>query len=141
MSASDQKPASTVAPVTKIGNLTGDPELRFTPTGKPVCNFSIAVTPYNAETKERGATEYYRVVLWDSLAENAAESLQKGTRVIVQGRPELRHWTGDDGKQHTDKVISGYGIGPDLRWVRAAIEKSSPHSASESDTSETLVDF
>jgi len=85
-----------------IGNLGGDPEMRFTPAGKPVTNFSVAAG-YSYTTTEGGRkeeTEWFRVTAWNKLAEICNQYLQKGQQVYVEGRIQTRKWEGEDGQQH-----------------------------------------
>lgn len=108
------------------GNITAEPELRFTPAGKAVANFTIAE---NHRTKQGdayvddGAT-FYRIAAWGSLAENAAESLHKGDRVTVTGQFRTREYTTRDGVQGRSLDITADTVGPDLRWATARVEKA-----------------
>jgi single-strand DNA-binding protein len=111
--------------ITVVGNLTRDPELRFTNAGKAVVSFGIAVShrfQQNNEWQER--TSFYNVTAWDQLAENAAASLHKGTRVLVSGRPEVREYQGREGDKRTSVDINADEIGPSLRWATAQIERT-----------------
>lgn len=114
--------------ITITGNLTKDPELRFTQSGTAVANFDVAVTPrnYNKQTQqwEDGDTTYYRCSVWKEAAENAAETLRKGMRVIVQGRVSLRKSEGRDGKTYTDLEVQVDEVGPSLRYARAQVTKT-----------------
>lgn len=101
----------------RIGNLTRDPELRFTATGKAVCNVGLAYNPYNRETKEQKEPIFYNLVIWEGLGEHVAQSLTKGMRVVVCGRPQINKWEGEDGEIRTSKEIVVDGIGPDLRFA------------------------
>ncbi|MBI4990473.1 single-stranded DNA-binding protein [Candidatus Gottesmanbacteria bacterium] len=93
--------------VTLIGNLTRDPELRYTPAGTAVCTFGLATnrswTTQSGETKE--ATEFHRIVAWNKLGELCAQLLAKGRKVYVEGRLATHSWTGQDGAQHTTTEI------------------------------------
>ena len=93
--------------VTLIGNLTRDPELRFTPTGTAVCTFGLATnrswTTDNGEKREE--TEFHRIVSWNKLAELCSQLLAKGRKVYVEGRLQTRNWNGNDGTQHTTTEI------------------------------------
>jgi single-strand DNA-binding protein len=95
--------------VTLIGNLTRDPELRFTPQGTAVCTMGIATNrSWTTESGEkREETEFHRVVAWNKLAELCSQLLAKGRRVYVEGRLQTRQWTGQDGQQRqaTEIVI------------------------------------
>lgn len=114
--------------ITITGNLTKDPELRFTQSGTAVANFDVAVTPrnYNKQTQqwEDGDTTYYRCSVWREAAENAAETLRKGMRVIAQGRVSLRKSEGRDGKTYTDLEVQVDEVGPSLRYARAQVTKA-----------------
>lgn len=90
-----------------IGNLTRDPELRYTPAGTAVCTFGLATnrswTTQSGETKEQ--TEFHRIVAWNKLGELCAQLLAKGRKVYVEGRLATHSWTGQDGVQHTTTEI------------------------------------
>ena len=128
--------------VSKIGNLTVDPELRFgESTHKPYARMRLAVsTPVEPGNWSGGrTTTYYDVTAFGSLAENAAESLTKGARVVVTGRGEVRTWTGDDGTEHKEKGILADAIGPDLRWATAQVTKAA-HPKASATSEETACD-
>jgi single-strand DNA-binding protein len=111
--------------VTLIGNLTRDPELRFTTGGRGVASFGLAVNrryQQNGEWQEQ--TSFFNVVCWGDLGENVATSLTKGARVIVTGRLEQRSWeTADNEKRSVVEVIADE-VGPSLRWATAQIERT-----------------
>jgi single stranded DNA-binding protein len=115
----------------KIGNLTKALELRFAQSGTAYARSSIAVD----QPKEPGnwsgerETHFYELTLFGSLAENAAHTFQKGDRVVVVGRAELEHWTDDEGKERTSKKIVANGIGPDVRFTTATIERAKRRTA------------
>jgi single-strand DNA-binding protein len=113
--------------ITVVGNLGGDPELRFTPSGAAVCNFNLADQQRrkNPQTDqwEDGDTTWYRVNVWRQMAENVAESLSKGDRVIVKGRVTLREWTGTDGSTGKTLEITADLVGPDLKWATATVNR------------------
>lgn len=119
---------SALQKVTIVGNLTADPELRFTPSGAAVTNFSVAVTPRrkNQQTQEweDGEASFYRVAAWRGLAENVAESLTRGTRVIVMGDLSVRKYDNKDGGQGTSVDINADFIGPDLTFATAQVTKA-----------------
>lgn len=102
--------ARSLNKVTLIGNLTRDPELRYTPQGSAVCSFSVATnrqwTTESGEKKENA--EFHRIVAWNKLAEICAQLLKKGRKVYVEGRLQTRSWTGQDGAQRstTEVVIT-----------------------------------
>ena len=90
-----------------IGNLGKDPEMRYTPSGKPVTTFSVAVSRKftNAEGEQREETEWFRVTAWNKLAETCNEFLSKGRKVFVEGRLQTRTWEGQDGQKRTSVEI------------------------------------
>jgi single-strand DNA-binding protein len=93
-----------------IGNLGRDPEMRYTPTGKPVTAFSLAVnrTWTTAEGERREEAEWFNIVAWGDLAERCNKYLRKGERVYVEGRLQTRSWEGSDGQKHTrTEVVAG----------------------------------
>jgi single-strand DNA-binding protein len=111
--------------VTPIGNLTDDPELRFTQGGTPVANFTVAVTPRRPDGQggwTDGETSFIRCTAWRSLAENLAE-LAKGTRVIVQGRLQQRSWETDAGEKRSVVEVQVDEAGPSLRWATAKVTR------------------
>ena len=114
--------------LTITGNLTADPELRFTPNGAPVADFTIASTPstYNRKTNqwEDGTPLFMRCTAWNELAENIAESLRKGTRVIAQGNLVQRSYEDRNGQQRTIIELRVEEIGPSLRFARAQVAKA-----------------
>ena len=111
---------------TIVGNLTDDPELRFTPNGAPVANFTVAVTPRvkDGDSWRDGETSFFRCTAWRSLAENLAESLTKGTRVMVQGRLQQRSWETDAGEKRSVVEVQVDEAGPSLRWATAKVERT-----------------
>ncbi len=113
--------------VTLIGNLTDDPDVRFTPSGAAVANFTIASTPrtLNKTTNEweDGETMFVRCSIWRQAAENVSNSLTKGSRVIATGRLGVRPWEGRDGTKHTSIEMECDEIGPSLRWQTAALTR------------------
>lgn len=119
--------------ITITGNLTKDPELRFTSSGVAVADFSIAVTPrtYNKQTQEweDGDPQFYRCSLWRDAAENAAETLRKGMRVIATGRVSLRSYETRDGQQRSELALQVDEVGPSLRYARAQVTKAPTGSA------------
>lgn len=114
--------------ITVIGNLTGDPELRFTPNGAAVANFTIASTPRNfdrasGEWKE-GETLFLRASVWREAAENVAETLKKGMRVIAQGRLKSRSYETKEGERRTSMELEIEEIGPSLRFASANVNRN-----------------
>ena len=113
--------------VTLVGNLTRDPELRFTPSGQPIANLGMAVNRVwtdRVSNERREATSYFNIVAWGSLGENAAECLAKGDRVVVTGRLEQRSWETQDGDKRSAVEVVADEIGPSLRWATAEIVKN-----------------
>ena len=105
--------------ITEVGNLTSDPELKFTNSGMAQVKLSIAV---NRKVKEVETTSFFNIVAWGSLAENVANSLHKGNRVIVAGRLEQRTWETDKGEKRNTVEIVADSIGPDLRFNQVNVE-------------------
>jgi single-strand DNA-binding protein len=112
--------------VTLVGNVTDDPELRFTPSGAAVANFTVAV---NRRFQKDGQWEdrldgFFRCSCWRDMAENVAESLHKGTRIVVVGRLQQRSWDDPEGNKRSTIEIQVDEVGPSLRWATAAVQKS-----------------
>ncbi|HLF70109.1 MAG TPA: single-stranded DNA-binding protein [Actinomycetota bacterium] len=112
--------------ITVVGNLTREPELKYTPSGAAVAKFGIAVNRfYTSRTGEKvEQTDFFNVNAWRQLAENVAETLTVGTRVIVSGRLQSRSWETEDGQKRTVVEIEADEIGPSLRWATATIAKT-----------------
>lgn len=114
--------------ITLIGNLTNDPELRFTPSGAAVANFTIAATPRtfdrNANAWKDGETLFMRCAAWKELAENVAESLTKGTRVVIEGRLKSRSYDTKEGEKRTVIELEVDEIGPSLRYATAKVTRT-----------------
>ncbi|MHA7271179.1 single-stranded DNA-binding protein [Arthrobacter sp. HLT1-20] len=114
--------------ITVIGNLTGDPELRFTPSGSAVANFTIASTPRTFDRQSNewkdGETLFLRASIWREAAENVAESLTKGTRVIVSGRLKSRTYDTKEGEKRTVMELEVDEIGPSLRYANAKVNRT-----------------
>jgi single-strand DNA-binding protein len=111
--------------VTLIGNLTRDPELRYTTGGRGVASFGLAVNrryQQNGEWQEQ--TSFFNVVCWGDLGENAAATLTKGSRAIVTGRLEQRSWETSDGEKRSVVEVIADEIGPSLRWATAQVERT-----------------
>jgi len=115
--------------ITVIGNLTADPELRFTPSGAPVANFTVASTPRTFDRQSGewrdGDAMFLSCAVWRQYAENVAESLQKGMRVIVQGRLKSRSYETREGEKRTVFEIDVEEIGPALRYATAKVTRTS----------------
>ncbi len=111
---------------TITGNITRDPELRFTPNGQAVATFGLAVNRrwQNSQTQEwEEAVSFFDVVCWREMAENVANSLTKGTRVIVTGRLDQRSWETDQGDKRSKVEIVADEVGPSLRWANAEVTR------------------
>jgi single-strand DNA-binding protein len=114
--------------ITVIGNLTNDPELRFTPSGSAVANFTIASTPRTFDRQSNewkdGETLFLRAAVWREAAENVAESLTKGMRVIVSGRLKSRSYETKEGEKRTVMELDVDEIGPSLRYANAKVNRT-----------------
>ncbi|AOT24581.1 single-stranded DNA binding domain protein [Propionibacterium phage E6] len=114
-------------PITIIGALGADPTLRFTPSGKAVASFQVAVNRRKRDQSggwiDDGA-DWFSVQAWGTLAENVAESLTKGTRVIVTGRLESREWEDREGNKRTSWEITAQGVGVDLSFATATVTRN-----------------
>lgn len=112
--------------VTLIGNVTRDPEMRFLNSGVGIATFGVAVSKRRkneAGQWEDGETEFYDVVAWRELAENVAESITKGQRVVVVGRLSQRSWETDDGQKRSKIEVVADEVGPSLRWATAEVAR------------------
>ena len=119
--------------LTIVGGLTADPELRFTPSGAAVASFTVASTPrtFDKTTNEwkDGDTLYLRCSIWREAAENVAESLTKGTRVIVQGRLVQRSFETREGEKRTVVEMQADEVGPSLKYATAKVARKSAAGA------------
>jgi single-strand DNA-binding protein len=116
--------------VTLVGNLTRDPELRYTTGGRGVASFGLAVNrrwQQNGEWQE--AVSFFNIVAWADLGENAAASLTKGSRCIVTGRLEQRSYDNKEGQKVNITEVIADDLGPSLRWAQAQVERISRDSA------------
>jgi single-strand DNA-binding protein len=127
--------------VTIVGNLTREPELRFTQSGQALATLGVAVSrryQVNGDWQEK--TSFFNVTAWGTLAENAASTLTKGTRVLVTGRLEQRSWETDSGEKRSVYEINADELGPSLRWATCTVERTerdgAPAAARTNDTSE-----
>ena len=112
--------------VTLVGNVTRDPELRYTSSGQTVATFGLAVNRrwQNRQTQEwEEQVSFFDIKSWSNLAENVAESIQRGTRVIVTGRLEQRSWENDNGEKRSKVEVVADEIAPSLRWATAQVQK------------------
>jgi single-strand DNA-binding protein len=121
--------------VTLVGNLTDDPELRFTTGGAPVASFRLAVTPRIRQGDQwtDGETSYFRVNAWRTLAENVAESLAKGARAVVIGRLRLRSWETPEGERRSVVEVEADEVGPSLKFATAKPERAKAKVAAGAD--------
>jgi single-strand DNA-binding protein len=119
--------------ITIVGNITRDPELRFTPSGQANARLGVAV---NRRWQDRNsgewqeATSFFDVICWRELAENVSESLKRGTRVIVTGRLEQRTWEQEGNKRSVVEIIADE-VAPSLRWATAKVEKTERRSGGD----------
>ena len=115
--------------ITVVGNLTADPELRFTPSGAAVANFTVASTPrtFDRQTQEwkDGDALFLRCNVWRQAAENVAESLTRGARVVVSGRLKQRSFETKEGEKRTVVELEVDEVGPSLRYATAKVTKAS----------------
>ncbi len=115
--------------ITIIGNLTNDPELRFTPSGAAVANFTVASTPRTFDRQSNdwkdGETLFMRCSVWRDAAENVAESLQRGSRVLVTSRLKSRSYETKEGEKRTVVELDVDEVGPSLRYATAKVNKTS----------------
>lgn len=125
-------------PITVIGNLTADPEMRFSSNGTQVANFTVASTPrtFNRDTRQwdDGEPIFLGCSVWRQFAENVAESLTKGMRVIVQGNLKARSYEDRDGNRRTSYEIDVAEVGPSLRFVTAQVARSQQSSGRQRGT-------
>ena len=108
--------------VTIVGNVTRDPELRFTASGLPMCQFGVA---WN-QRKQNGedVAHFFEVTCWQSLAENVSESISKGTRVIVYGRLDFSSWETDQGEKRNQTRLQADEVAPSLRWATTDVTRN-----------------
>ena len=120
--------------VTLVGNVTRDPELRFTASGQATATFGLAVNRVwnDRQTNEKKeAVSFFDIVCWREMAENASESLTKGARVLVTGRLEQRSWETPEGEKRSKIEVVADEIGPSLRWATAEVRKNDRRGAGE----------
>ena len=111
-----------------VGNLTADPELRFTASGKAVASLRVAVSERMKDsdgTWKDGDATFWKVTVWDRLAEHVGDSLAKGQRVIAVGRVSSRTYETREGEKRTDYEITADAVGPDLKWDTVKVSKAS----------------
>lgn len=119
--------------ITVVGNVAADPELRFTSSGKAVVSLSIGETPRKRQGNEwvDGETSWHNVQAWNGLAENIAETIRKGHRVIVTGRLEQESYDTREGEKRYRWQITADALGPDLTFATAAITRAARPAAAE----------
>lgn len=114
--------------LTVVGNLTADPELRFTPSGAAVANFTVASTPRSFDKQSGewrdGEALFMRCTAWRDLGENVAESLRRGMRVVAQGRLQARSYETKEGEKRTAWELQVDEVGPSLRYATAQVAKA-----------------
>jgi single-strand DNA-binding protein len=119
--------------ITVVGNLTADPELRFTPSGAAVASFTIASTPRtfdkNSNEWKDGEALFLRCSIWRQAAENVAESLQRGMRVVAQGRLKQRSYETREGEKRTVVELDVEEIGPSLKYATAKVNRTTRGSS------------
>ena len=121
--------------ITVVGNLTADPELRFTPSGAAVANFTIASTPRKFDKASNewqdGETLFMRCSVWRDAAENVAESLHRGTRVIASGYLAMRSYETKEGEKRTSTELDVQEVGPSLKYASAKVTKAERSNAQQ----------
>ncbi len=121
--------------VTVIGNLVEDPELRYTQSGVPMAKIRVAVNRrWNQNGEWQEETSFFGGTLWREAAENAAESLQKGVRVIITGSLEQRSWETQEGEKRSVVELRIDEIGPSLRWATASVTRTAKSSGGFGDS-------
>lgn len=121
--------------VTVIGNLVEDPELRYTQSGVPMAKIRVAVNRrWNQNGEWQEETSFFGGTLWRDAAENAAESLQKGVRVIITGSLEQRSWETQEGEKRSVVELRIDEIGPSLRWATASVTRTAKSSGGFGDS-------
>ena len=108
--------------VVLVGNVTRDPELRFTQGGAAVCSFGLAWNPRSQQGEDKA--HFFDISCWRDLAENVAESLTRGMRVVVYGRLDYRTWEGQNGEKRSAVQIVADEVSPSIRWATAQVSKN-----------------
>lgn len=126
--------------ITILGNLTREPELRYIPSGTPVANFGVAVNRrwQNNDGEWQEEVSFVDVVVWNSLAENCAESLKKGDRVLINGRIQMRTWETQEGMTKNKIEVVAKAVAPSLEWATAEIIKNTKQDTDEVEESDDL---
>jgi len=125
-----------------VGNLTEDPELRFTPGGAAVASFRLAVTPRIRQGDQwtDGETSFFKVNAWRALGENIAESLTKGARAVVIGRLRMRSWETPEGEKRSVVEVEADEVGPSLKFATAKPERTRAKAAARADKGGQFTD-
>ncbi|MFC0527235.1 single-stranded DNA-binding protein [Phytohabitans kaempferiae] len=130
--------------LTVVGNLTADPELRFTPQGVALVKFTVASTPRTFDRDSNqwrdGEPLFLTCTAWRDMAENIAESLTRGTRVVVSGRLKLSRWETPEGEKRSAYGLDVDEVGPSLRFAQAKVSKMSRNRASDGFTPDEAPD-
>jgi single-strand DNA-binding protein len=129
--------------ITLVGNVTRDPELRFISSGTANTTFGVAVNRrwLNKQTQEwEENVSFFNVVCWGEMAENVAESVLKGTRVVVSGRLEQRSWETDDGDKRSTVEVVADEVAPSLRWATAEVTRTPKTNAPSNNTRQSSRD-
>jgi single-strand DNA-binding protein len=122
--------------VSLVGNLTDDPEVRFTPQGTTVASFRLAVTPRvkDGEGWKDGDTSFFRVNAWRDLAEHVTDSLSKGDRALVVGRLKTRSWETPEGERRSVVEVEAEEVGPSLKWATAKPQRANGKAKGDTGT-------
>jgi single-strand DNA-binding protein len=122
--------------VSLVGNLTDDPEVRFTPQGTAVASFRLAVTPRVREGEgwKDGETSFFRINAWRDLAEHVTDSLSKGDRALVIGRLKTRSWETPEGERRSVVEVEAEEIGPSLKWATATPQRANGKAKADTGT-------
>jgi single-strand DNA-binding protein len=122
--------------VSLVGNLTDDPEVRFTPQGTAVASFRLAVTPRvnDGGTWKDGDTSFFRINAWRDLAEHLTDSLSKGDRALVLGRLKTRSWETPEGERRSVVEVEAEEVGPSLKWATATPQRTNGKTKADTGT-------
>ena len=122
--------------VALVGNLTDDPEVRFTPQGTTVASFRLAVTPRvkDGEGWKDGDTSFFRINAWRDLAEHVTDSLSKGDRALVLGRLKARSWETPEGERRSVVEVEAEEVGPSLKWATAKPQRANGKAKADTGT-------
>jgi single-strand DNA-binding protein len=125
----DHLEATLTTSVSLIGNVTREPELKFLPSGVPLCEFGMAINTRRKEGDKwvDGDPEFYDVTCWREMAENVAESISKGMRVVVLGRLNFRTWENDAGEKRSKISVNADEVSPSLRWATVQVTRTERH--------------